>query len=206
MRFYSQFFIFNFKTGGFMLNYIWSGMIIIAIICSLLTGRIAEISSALIEGAADGVSLTISLMGIMCLWTGIMKIAGETGVTEMVARLLAPLIKILFPKLKDKRAKDAIVMNMTANMLGLSNAATPFGLKAMEELKRLSPNKVASDEMCMFIVINTASIQIIPSTVIALRQGAATPTDIIIPVWICSICVVTIGVLAVKIFSKRQRC
>ena len=189
-----------------MLNYIWSGMIIIAIICSVLTGRIAEISSALIDGAADGVGLTISLMGIMCLWTGIMNIAEGTGITKLVAKMLSPLMKILFPKLKDKRAKDAIVMNMTANMLGLSNAATPFGLKAMEELKRLSPHRVASDEMCMFIVINTASIQLIPSTVIALRQGAATPTDIIIPVWLCSICVVTIGILAVKIFSKRQRC
>ena len=189
-----------------MLNYIWSGMIIIAIICSVFTGRVEEISSALIEGASEGVSLTISLMGIMCLWTGIMNIAQGTGITEVVAKMLSPLLKILFPKLKDKRAKDAITMNMTANMLGLSNAATPFGLKAMEELKRLSDGKSATDEMCMFIVINTASIQLIPSTVIALRQGAVTPTDIIIPVWICSICVVTVGILAVKIFSKRQKC
>ena len=189
-----------------MLNYIWSGMIIVAIICSVFTGRVEEISSALIDGASEGVSLTISLMGIICLWTGIMNIAQGTGITEVVAKMLSPLLKILFPKLKDKRAKDAITMNMTANMLGLSNAATPFGLKAMEELKRLSDGKVATDEMCMFIVINTASIQLIPSTVIALRQGAATPTDIIIPVWICSICVVTVGILAVKIFSKRQKC
>lgn len=191
-----------------MLNYIWSGMMIIAVIFGLLTGRTNEVSSAMITGAEDAVALTISLMGIMCLWTGIMNIAENTGVTVFVSKLLSPIMKILFPKLKDKRAKDAIVMNMTANMLGLSNAATPLGLKAMQELKRLSDGKTATDEMCMFIVINTASLQLIPSTVIALRQGAGsvTPTDIIIPVWICSICVIIVGVLAVKIFSKRQKC
>lgn len=191
-----------------MLNYIWSGMIIISLITAFFTGRISEVSSALMTGAGDAVTMTISLMGIMCLWTGIMNIAENTGVTQLVAKLLSPLMKILFPRLKDKRAKDAIVMNMTANMLGLSNAATPLGLKAMQELKRLSDGRTATDEMCMFIVINTASLQIIPSTVIALRQsaGSITPTDIIIPVWLCSICVITVGVLAVKIFSKRQKC
>lgn len=191
-----------------MLNYIWSGMIIFSLITAFFTGRISEVSSALMTGAGDAVTMTISLMGIMCLWTGIMNIAENTGVTQFVAKLLSPLMKILFPRLKDKRAKDAIVMNMTANMLGLSNAATPLGLKAMQELKRLSDGRTATDEMCMFIVINTASLQIIPSTVIALRQsaGSITPTDIIIPVWLCSICVITVGVLAVKIFSKRQKC
>lgn len=191
-----------------MLNYIWSGMIIFSLITAFFTGRISEVSSALMTGAENAVTMTISLMGIMCLWTGIMNIAENTGVTQFVAKLLSPLMKILFPRLKDKRAKDAIVMNMTANMLGLSNAATPLGLKAMQELKRLSDGRTATDEMCMFIVINTASLQIIPSTVIALRQsaGSITPTDIIIPVWLCSICVITVGVLAVKIFSKRQKC
>ncbi len=191
-----------------MLNYIWSGMMIIAVIFGLFTGRITEVSSALMTGANDAVAMTISLMGIMCLWTGIMNIAENTGVTEIVAKILSPLMRVLFPKLKDKTAKDAIIMNMTANMLGLSNAATPLGLKAMQELKRLSDGKTATDEMCMFIVINTASLQLIPSTVIALRQaaGSVTPTDIIIPVWICSVCVITVGVLAAKIFSKRQKC
>ena len=191
-----------------MLNYIWSGMIIISLVTAFFTGRVSEVSSALMTGAENAVAMTISLMGIMCLWTGVMNIAKNTGVTEFVAKILSPLMKILFPKLKDKRAKDAIVMNMTANMLGLSNAATPLGLKAMQELKKLSDGSRATDEMCMFIVINTASIQLIPSTVIALRQsaGSLTPTDIIIPVWLCSICVVTIGVTAVKFFSKRQKC
>ena len=187
-----------------MLNFIWAGMMIVAVVCAIFTGRVSEVTSAMTEGAQSGISLTISLMGIMCLWTGIMNIAENTGIAKLVAKLLTPVMKILFPKLKDKKAKEAIVMNMTANMLGLSNAATPFGLKAMNELKRLSNSKDATDEMCMFIVINTASIQIIPSTVIALRQGAGStaPTEIIIPVWLCSIC----SLLAVKLFSARSKC
>lgn len=191
-----------------MLNFIWAGMMIIAFFCAIFTGRINELSASMISGAESGITLTLSLMGIMCLWTGIMNIAENTGVTTLVSRILSPVIKILFPKLKDKKAKEAIVMNMTANMLGLSNAATPFGLKAMNELKRLSDGKKATDEMCMFIVINTASIQLIPTTVIALRQsaGSSSPMDIIIPVWICSMCVVTVGVLAVKFFSARSKC
>ena len=191
-----------------MLNYIWGIMIITSVICGLFTGKIAEISNALITGADDAVAMTISLMGIMCFWTGIMNIAENTGVTDIIAKILKPVTKILFPNLKDKKAINAIIMNMTANMLGLSNAATPLGLKAMEELNRYSDGKTATDEMCMFMVINTASIQIIPTTIIAMRQaaGSATPTDIIIPVWICSICVVVTGVITVKIFSKRQRC
>ena len=183
-------------------------MIITSLICGLCNGKMQDISNALITGADDAVAMTISLMGIMCFWTGIMNIAENTGITAFIAKILKPLTKILFPKLKDQRATNAIIMNMTANMLGLSNAATPLGLKAMEELNKYSDGKTATDEMCMFIVINTASIQIIPSTIIALRQaaGSTNPTDIIIPVWICSICVVTTGVLMAKIFSKRQKC
>lgn len=191
-----------------MLNYIWGLMIILSVICAFFTGKIPEVSDALITGAEDAVAMTISLMGIMCFWTGIMNIAENTGVTNIIAKILKPITKILFPKLKDKGAINAIIMNMTANMLGLSNAATPLGLKAMQELNKYSDGKTSTDEMCMFIVINTASLQIIPSTIIAMRQaaGAVTPTDIIIPVWICSICVITVGVITAKIFSKREKC
>ena len=180
-----------------------------AVICGFFTGSINQVSSAMISGAEEAVALTISLMGIMCLWTGIMNIAQNTGVTEFVARLLSPLLKILFPKLEDKKAKDAIVMNMTANMLGLSNAATPFGLKAMQELKRLSNGKAATDEMCMFIVINTASLQLIPTTVIAIRAslGSSNPTQIILPVWGATIAAAVSAVIATKIFitiDKRK--
>ena len=110
-----------------MLNYLWAVMMIIAVICGIFTGKITDVSGALMTGAEDAVAMTISLMGIMCFWTGIMNIAENTGVTNMIAKLLTPLTKILFPKLKDEKAKNAIIMNMTANMLGLSNAATPLG-------------------------------------------------------------------------------
>ena len=191
-----------------MLNYIWGIMIVLSVICGFLTGKIGDVSNALITGADDGVKMTISLMGVMCFWSGIMNIAEKSGVTEIIAKILKPVTKILFPKLKDEKAINAIIMNMTANMLGLSNAATPLGLKAMKELNKYSDGKTATDEMCMFIVINTASLQIIPATIIAMRQaaGSATPTDIIIPVWLCSICVITVGVVTAKIFSKRQKC
>ena len=191
-----------------MINYIWGTMVLIAVVFGTINGKIPEVTNAVMSGAEDAVAMTISLMGIMCCWTGIMKIAEDTGVTDVIARLLQPLMKILFPNLRDPEAKKAIVMNMTANMLGMSNAATPLGLDAMEKLNKHAGGKTATDEMCMFIVINTASIQLIPSTIIAMRQaaGSANPADIIVPVWICSLCAVTVGIIAVKIFSRRQRC
>lgn len=191
-----------------MINYIWGTMVLVAVVFGAINGKIPEVTNAVMSGAEDAVAMTISLMGIMCFWTGIMKIAEDTGVTDVIARLLQPLMKVLFPNLRDPEAKKAIVMNMTANMLGMSNAATPLGLDAMEKLSKHANGKRATDEMCMFIVINTASIQLIPSTIIAMRQaaGAVSPADIIIPVWICSLCAVTVGVIAVKIFSRRQRC
>ena len=190
-----------------MINYVWAFMMLFSIIVGIINGRIDCVVQSAFEGADLGVKTVLGFIGITAMWSGFMKIAEDAGIVKLLTKIIRPLNCFIFPKLKkEKKAMESISSNMVANMLGLSNAATPFGLKAMEELKRLSPHRVASDEMCMFIVINTASIQIIPSTVIALRQGAATPTDIIIPVWICSICVVTIGILAVKIFSKRQRC
>jgi spore maturation protein A len=189
------------------MDYLWAGMLLIGICYGAFNGNILAVSNAVLSAAGEAISLCITTAGVLTLWTGVMEIAKNAGIIQTASKLIRPFISYLFPKIPENHpAISHISLNFIANFLGLNWGATPAGLKAMEELKRLSPNKVASDEMCMFIVINTASIQIIPSTVIALRQGAATPTDIIIPVWICSICVVTIGVLAVKIFSKRQRC
>lgn len=190
-----------------MLNLIWGVMMIIAIVFGIANGKTSDITAALMNGAGDAVTMTISLAGIMCFWTGIMKIAKESGVTDIISDVLSPLIGLLFPKLRDKEAKEAVVMNITANMLGMSNAATPLGIKAMEKLAAHSDGKTATDEMCMFIVINTASLQLIPSTVIAMRQaaGSAVPADIIIPVWLCSICALTVGVVCAKIFAAAKR-
>lgn len=192
-----------------MLNYIWCGMIIISFAVSLVCGNVEAVTAGAMEGAAAAVETCIGLLGVMCLWTGIAKIAERSGLCDVFAKCLRPITRILFPRLRpDSAAARAIVMNMVANLLGMGNAATPLGIKAMRELDKINPHKGrATNEMCMFVVLNTASIQIIPATVIALRQlyGSKNPTEIVIPVWICSICAVTVGTLAAKLFEKRGR-
>ncbi len=192
-----------------MLNYIWGGMIIISFVVSIFTGRIDETAKAAMEGAGGAVETCIGLLGVMCLWTGIAKISENSGLTKIFAKLLRPITKLIFPKLKPgSAALDAIVMNMVANLLGMGNAATPLGIKAMKELDKLNKHKSsASDEMCMFVVVNTASIQLIPATVIALRQasGSANPAEIVVPVWICSVCAVTVGIIAAKLMTGGSK-
>lgn len=192
-----------------MLNFIWCGMIVLSFAAAIFTGRIETLTAGAIEGAASAVETCIGLLGSMCLWTGIAKVAENSGLINIFARLLKPVTKVIFPKLRqDSAAMRAIVMNMVANLLGMGNAATPLGIAAMRELNRENKHRsVASNEMCMFVVINTASIQLIPSTVISLRQmyGSTDPSGIIVPVWICSICAVIVGVTAAKIFQRRVK-
>ncbi len=191
-----------------MLNYIWCGMIVVSFITAIFTGRIETVTSGAMEGAASAVDTCAGLLGTMCLWTGLAKIAENSGLVNVFAKLLRPVTRIIFPKLKpDSAVMHAIVMNMVANILGMGNAATPLGITAMKELDKLNKGRsTASDEMCMFVVVNTASIQLIPATVISLRQmyGSQSPTEIIIPVWICSILAVTVGAAAAKFFEKRS--
>ena len=192
-----------------MLNYIWSGMILISFAVAIFTGRIEETTAAAMDGAGNAIQTCIGLLGVMCLWSGLAKIAENSGLTSVFAKLLRPVTKIIFPKLKkDSPALNAIVLNMVANLLGMGNAATPLGIAAMKELDKENRHRgTASNEMCMFVVINTASIQLIPSTVISLRQmfGSANSSEIVVPVWICSICAVVMGVLAAKFFEKRGK-
>ena len=192
-----------------MMNYIWAGMMLISIIFAAVTGRINEVTSAAFTGASDAVTLVISLTGVMCLWTGLMKIAQESGLTRIIRRVLSPLTRFLFPNIPtNSSAMEAISMNMTANLLGMANAATPLGLAAMRELKKDCPHTgIASHDMCMFAVINTASLQLIPATIIAMRQsaGSANPSWVILPVWLCSICALTVAVVCTKIFAGVSR-
>lgn len=192
-----------------MLNYIWCGMILVSLVVGAVCGRLDAVSGGAMDGAAAAVETCIGLLGTMCLWTGLARVAERSGLVEVFARLLKPITKIIFPRLKsDSAAMRAIVMNMVANLLGMGNAATPLGIAAMKELDRLNCRKgIASDEMCMFVVVNTASIQLIPSTIISLRQmyGAQSPAEVIVPVWICSAAAVVVGVLAAKILQKRSR-
>ncbi len=192
-----------------MINKLWFFMLITAFLVSITTGKMSELSNSILSGAADAAELSFSMLGIMCLWTGLSKIAEKSGLNEIIAKLLRPLTKILFPSLdKNSAAMKAIVMNIVANLLGMGNAATPLGLKAMGELKKISKNgNSATNEMCMFAIINTASIQLLPSTLIALRQsyGSENPGEIIFPVWITSIAVIIIAVTLAKFFSFRNR-
>lgn len=191
-----------------MMNYVWAGMILAAYLFALMNGNVEAVTQGALDGAKSAVEMTLALLGMMCFWTGLLEIAKRSGMTEKLARLARPLMSFLFPQLKrDGTAVSAIVMNMTANFLGLSNAATPLGLKAMEELNRANGGSSrASDAMCMFVVINTASINLIPTTLITLRSaaGSSDPFGIIVPVWISSLLSVAVGVAAVKMFSKKD--
>lgn len=193
-----------------MLNYIWSGIVIISIICSVILGNTQNLSKALIDSGASSIELILTMAGIMCLWSGIMKIAVESGFTNLIAKLFAPILRPLFPKLdKDSEAFQSITMNISSNLLGLGNAATPFGLKAMEQLHTLNnKSDTASNEMVIFVVMNTASLQLLPTTLATLRQsyGSTAPFEIIVPVWISSVCSLAVAlILACTLNMKRKR-
>lgn len=190
-----------------MLNYIWAGMIIVSFICALITGRMEELSRAAISGADKAVSLIISMAGVMCLWTGIMKIADRGGLTAIIAKILSPVLSRLMPDYKkDSAAMRAVSANITANILGLGNAATPFGLIAMKEMQKENRLKTQpNNSMVMFVVMNTASIQLIPTTIAALRQasGSNQPYDILPYIWIVSFLSLAVGIILAKLFSRR---
>ena len=191
-----------------MINYVWAGLILIAYAFALVNGRVEAVTQGALDGAKASVEMVFGLLGMMCFWTGLLEIAKRSGLVGKLTVLLRPLTNFLFPDLdKGSPAVQAIVMNMIANILGLSNAATPLGLKAMSELDKLNKGSgVASDAMCMFVTVNTASLNIIPATVITLRSaaGSADPFGIIVPVWISSICALVAGVTMAKICERRE--
>ncbi len=175
-----------------MLNIVWPIFIIISFSYAIFFGNLDELNSSIFKSTEDAITLTLSLLGTMCLWNGVMQIASKTTVIDKLVKFLNPIIKLLFPDLKNnEKIQKEVSMNMVANILGLGNAATPLGLKAMKSMQRENTNKdTLSDSMMMLIVINTASIQIIPTTVIAIRNslGSSNPTSIVFPVWIATIC------------------
>lgn len=192
-----------------MMGYIWGGMILVAFLFGLINGQTEAVTQAVLDGAGSAVSMAFELLGMMCFWSGLLEVAKRAGLTQKLARCLRPIMRVLFPRLApDSPAISAMVMNITANFLGLSNAATPLGLAAMSELQKVAPkNGRATDEMCMFVVINTASISLLPTTLIALRTAAGSqePLCIILPVWICSLAALTVGVLTAKLLAQRER-
>ena len=178
--------------------------LVFSIICSIFTGSAYELSSALLDGATEAIQLAISLAGPLCLWCGISHAMEQTPISLFLTKLFSPMLSKLFPSAwKHAAAREALCGNFSANLLGLGSAATPLGVRAAC-LMAEGCNGRASNELCKLIVINTASIQLIPSTVAAVRAGlgAAAPFDILPAVWVTSLCSVSCGLLAAKVLSK----
>ena len=189
-----------------MLNYIWFGLIFISVVVGTITGRIDQVTDAAITMSKTSVEIAIGLIGIMALWLGTMKIAEDSGLIQIIAKALRPITIRLFPDVpSDHPAIGSIVFNMAANMLGLGNAATPLGLKAMKELQELNKHKdTATDAMCTFLAINTSSVQIIlPATVVGLMGAAA--NQIFITTIIATGMSTIAAIISVKVLSKMKR-
>ena len=192
-----------------MLNILWPIFIILSVVYAIIFGNIEEVNTGIFNSLSEAVELSLTFLGTICLWSGIMEIAKKTSLINKLNKLLKPFINFLFPDLKNNEiAKQEISMNMIANILGLGNAATPLGIKAMKTMQKENNVKdTLSNSMMMFIVINTASIQLIPTNVIAIRTSlnSQNPTSIIIPVWIATIIAGVVGITLTKILIKRVK-
>lgn len=192
-----------------MLNIVWPIFIIISFSYAIFMGNLEELNNSIFNSTNEAIELSISLLGTICLWNGIMQIAKDTDLIEKLTKILKPVIRFLFPELKNnKKIQKEISMNMIANILGLGNAATPLGLKAMESMQKENNKKdTLTNSMMMFIVINTASIQIIPTTVIAIRNslGSENPTAIMFQVWVATIAAAIARNINDKIFNQKNR-
>jgi len=190
-----------------LIKYVWGGLIIIGVVVGLITGRGEAVSDAMIAGAAEAAELALSLIGVYALWLGVLKIAEEAGLIRAISKVFIKGVRKLFPKMRETAA-DFVTMNLVANMLGMGNAATPFGLKAMEELKKDAEGDAPTDEMCLFIILNTCSVQLLPLTVIAMRAaaGSSSPYDIVLPAFLATLITAVIGVALGVIAGKAKLC
>ena len=195
-----------------MMNYVFPVLLIFSFLSAVATGRVAEVSQAVISGAEDAVQLLLRLVSMLCLWGGIMEIGDKAGLTAMFSKLMYPVVSLIFPKLKkEKYVLEAISMNITANVLGLGNAATPLGLEAMRRLQSVNDNTdLASDEMVVFVVMNTAAMHIIPTTVATMRgqYGSADPMEIMPAAFLTSFCALATAMLVAKLGNRltKRRC
>ena len=192
-----------------MINIIWMVLLVGGITIGVLTGNTQAVTDALMSNAETGVELAMGLIGMMALWLGLMKIAEEAGLVKLIGNALKPIMKFLFPEVpKDHPAMGSMVMNIAANILGLGNAATPLGIKAMQELQELNEEKdTASNAMCMFLAINTSSVTLVASSVVAYRlaAGSKNPAEIIGPTLVATIASTLAAVVAVKVFEKFSK-
>ena len=190
-----------------MLPYIWGFMIIVSVIYSLINGTAEQLNSAVLSSAQEAIELVISMCGTVCLWSGIMEIADKSGITEFISKILSPITGRLFPGMDNEGDTfRSIYMKITANLLGLGNAATPLGIKAMQSLNKENNSSSASNDMIMFVILNTTSVQLIPTMILSILQaaGCSSPTDIIPFTWAASLSGLVCAVISVKLFTKRE--
>ena len=186
---------------------IWTGMVVLSVVYGLWAGNGPAVAAAAVEGAGAAVELCITMAGVLCLWMGVMEVMKRSGLAQGLSRLLRPVLCRLYPDFKrDRETMDAISANVSANLLGLGNAATPLGIQAARRMAARTPG-VASDSLCMLVVCNTASIQLIPTTVASVRlaAGCKTPFDILPAVWLASAVSVAVGILAAKVMARFWR-
>ncbi len=192
-----------------MVNAIWLFLLLSGIVVAAINGNIDVVTKAALESAQTAVTIALELIGIMALWLGILKIAEEAGLVNAMAKMVTPITRVLFPSVpKDHPAIGAIVMNLSANILGLGNASTPFGLKAMQELQKLNKNpQEASEAMCTFLALNTSCITLIPATIIGIRAvaGSNNPAEIVGPTIFATSCAMVIAILADRYLRYRYR-
>ena len=186
---------------------IWTGMVILSVLFGVTHGTIDLVGAAAMEGAAAAVELCLSMAGVMCLWSGVMSLMKACGLTDVLNRLFRPLLSRLMPcASRDEDTLDALSGNLSCNLMGLGNAATPLGIRAAQRMA-VGCGGIAGDELCMLVVLNTASIQLLPTTVAGVRSalGCPNPFDILPAVWVTSLLSVSAGIAATKVFSRFWR-
>ena len=186
---------------------IWSGMVVLSLLFGIATGNLEKVANGALEGARTAVELSLSMAGILCLWTGVMEVMNACGISAGLARLFRPLLRRLLPDAsRDEETLAAVSANVSANLLGLGNAATPLGIRAARRMAR-GCGGTASDELCLLVVLNTASIQLIPATIASVRAaaGCGTPFDILPAVWLASAVSVAAGLTAARLLSRGGR-
>lgn len=194
--------------GIIMLGLIWVGMILISVLFSCANGTGEALSAALFDGAGAAVTLCIEIGGIICLWCAVLEVMRDCGILTALSRILSPILRLLFPESAEREEiMQPLSANVSANLLGLGNAATPMGIRAAQGMARLGGGDTASDELCKLVVLNTASIQLLPTTIAAIRaaNGAAQPFDILPEVWLSSAVSVAVGLIAARLMSGRSK-
>ena len=188
-----------------VMSWIWTVSLLLSILCAAFSGNSGELAAACLTGAQAGITLAISMAGAICLWSGVGKLMEKSGITRSLSRFLRPLLGLLFPSTNhDSVLAGHLSANICANLLGLGNAATPMGIQAAKRMAEKAPKGWASNEMCRLIVLNTASIQLVPANVAAVRAslGCQTPFDILPGVWITSICAASVGLLGAFLLGR----